>query len=104
MTIERLENYTLSALRTWNKQKSKHDRSMHAAIGIGAEGGEILNKLKKIYIEGKEVDRESLLEEYGDLLYYLLISIHEEGFSLSEVITMNRDKRIERYPEAFKND
>jgi hypothetical protein len=44
---------------------------MHATFGISGEAGELLDAVKKHIIYGKPLDRENVVEELGDLEFYL---------------------------------
>lgn len=66
--------------------------------GLGGECGEVQELIKKYVRDGK-LDRNLLVKEFGDVLYYLTILTKAFGFTLEEVIQSNMDKlngRIER--------
>jgi len=44
---------------------------LHAAVGIAGEAGELLDAVKKAVIYNKELDVENLIEELGDLEFYM---------------------------------
>ncbi len=46
---------------------------MHAVIGIGDEVGELTEILKRALYYGDKIDNDHLLEEYGDLMYYIML-------------------------------
>lgn len=76
-------------------------RLLHAAIGISGESGEILDSLKKCMIYGKDIDKNILLEECGDVLYYMAVMLHELNSSFEEVMEKNNSKLEKRYPSGF---
>src|SRR5258708_7497961 len=43
----------------------------HMAIGVAGESGELLDAIKKKTIYQKELDRENVIEELGDIEFYL---------------------------------
>ena len=45
--------------------------AMHVAVGIAGEAGELCDALKKHVIYGKEFDRANIVEELGDLRFYM---------------------------------
>jgi NTP pyrophosphatase (non-canonical NTP hydrolase) len=52
----------------------KGDRTLnlvHAALGIAGESGEVVDIIKKNFAYGKTIDRDHLVEEIGDLLFYV---------------------------------
>ena len=44
---------------------------LHMAVGIAGEAGELLDAIKKCAIYGKELDVANVIEELGDLEFYL---------------------------------
>ena len=43
----------------------------HMATGVSGEAGELLDAVKKHVIYNKELDRENIIEELGDLEFYM---------------------------------
>lgn len=79
-------------------------RFLHAQAGLTTETGEIADIFKKYIFYGKEIDRNHLAEEMGDLLWYLSICCYLVGMNLEEVMRKNIFKLRLRYPESFSND
>ena len=77
------------------------ERKLHAAVGIAGEAGEILDALKKAWVYGKPLDTENILEEAGDILFYLQAMLTECGFSIPDAMAHNIDKLKKRYPEGW---
>lgn len=44
---------------------------LHMAVGVAGESGELLDAVKKAAIYCKPVDRENVIEELGDLEFYM---------------------------------
>jgi len=69
-------------------------------MGLAGEAGEVMNKLKKVYRdnEGKfTVDRaDALVDELGDVLWYLAATATDLGIDLSTVAIRNLDKTQSR--------
>jgi NTP pyrophosphatase (non-canonical NTP hydrolase) len=76
-------------------------RLLHAAMGLSTEAGEFQDVLKKYVFYGKELDEINLLEECGDLLWYLGIAIHELNSSFEAVMASNHAKLAFRYKDKF---
>lgn len=77
-------------------QKVDSHAFMASLLGIGGEAGEITEKVKKIYwhkdgVETPE-DREELIKELGDLLWYTNTLAEYLGVSLDEVAKRNLRK------------
>lgn len=48
------------------------DRAVeYLSMGLAGEVGEVLNKLKKVVRDGREIDPRDLTAELGDVLWYL---------------------------------
>lgn len=76
-------------------------RLLHATMGLCTESGELTDQLKKHLFYGKELDRVNLIEEAGDLLWYLAILFDELDTTFGEVMSSNIAKLRSRYPEKF---
>lgn len=76
-------------------------RILHATMGLCTESGELTDQLKKHLFYGKELDRVNLIEEAGDLLWYLAILFDELGTTFAEVMSSNNAKLRSRYPDKF---
>ena len=72
------------------------------ALGIGGEGGEVMDKVKKgvrgDYDLGNmdESRRSALALELGDDLWYIANMAAEIGFDLTDIMQMNMDKLADR--------
>ena len=77
------------------------ERLLTAGVGINAEGGEFLEIVKKMVFQGKpwnDDNREHLIIELGDLLWYVAQATQALGVSFDEVIEVNVKKLEKRYP------
>ena len=77
------------------------ERLLTAGVGINAEGGEFLEIVKKMVFQGKpwnDDNREHLIIELGDLLWYVAQATQALGVSFEEVIETNVRKLEKRYP------
>ena len=76
-------------------------RVLHAAMGICTEGGEILDAVKKHGYTRAPVDRTNVIEELGDLLWYVQLLMDAMGLSLGDILEPNIKKLRKRYEEGF---
>ena len=60
----------------------QHVRMTHAMIGMCTESGEIATALKRFIFYGKAIDIFNLIEECGDLLWYIAIMLSACGESM----------------------
>ena len=86
-----------------DRQGANIERLLTSGVGINAEGGEFLEIIKKMVFQGKpwnEDNREHLIIELGDLLWYVAQATMALGISFDEVIATNVKKLEKRYPEG----
>ena len=77
------------------------ERLLTAGVGINAEGGEFLEIIKKMVFQGKpwnDANKEHLLIELGDIMWYVAQATQALGVSFEEVIERNVKKLESRYP------
>lgn len=74
-----------------------HKRQIHAALGIAGESGETVDIVKKHVIYGKELDANKLIEECGDVLYYMAVLLDSVNSSIPEAMFKNYVKLNARY-------
>lgn len=69
---------------------------LYPALGLAGETGEYCEKLKKVIRDfggvPTELDRRSMAKELGDVLWYVLASASEIGYTLEQIAQMNLDK------------
>lgn len=78
-------------------------RLLHAAMGMTTEAGEFMDALKKSYFYNRALDRTNLLEEIGDMLWYMALALHvlDSDFE-SEMDRVIRKLRA-RFPDKFND-
>lgn len=76
----------------------------HGAIGIASESGEILDQLKRHVYYGKDFDKVNILEEAGDILFYVAQILDACGYKLSDAMQKNIDKLTKRYGDKFTQE
>jgi NTP pyrophosphatase (non-canonical NTP hydrolase) len=68
------------------------------------EAGELADVIKKHLYYGADLDYTNLIEEAGDLMWYLSILLDELNVSFSEVMEKNIAKLKKRYPDKFSKE
>ena len=101
MTKFTTEQFADHVARLFIKPTDVTGRMVHAAMGVSGEGGELIDAIKKTWIYGKELDRENVLEESGDLLFYLQALLTEIGCTLDDAMLHNFAKLMRRYPDGY---
>lgn len=79
------------------------ERLLTAGVGINAEGGEFLEIVKKMVFQGKpynEDNREHLIIELGDIMWYVAQACMALNVSIDDVVARNVQKLLKRYPEG----
>jgi len=77
------------------------ERLLTAGVGMNAEAGEFLEIIKKMLFQGKpwnQDNKEHLIIELGDVMWYITQACIALDVSLDEVISGNVDKLMKRYP------
>ena len=94
-----------------DREGANIERLLTAGVGINAEGGEFLEIIKKMVFQGKpwnDDNREHLIIELGDILWYVAQATMALGISFDEVIATNVKKLEKRYPggefDVFKSE
>ena len=86
-----------------DREGANIERLLTAGVGINAEGGEFLEIIKKMVFQGKpwnEDNRDHLIIELGDLLWYVAQATMALDVSFDEVIETNIKKLEKRYPSG----
>jgi|TARA_B100000131_G_scaffold127293_1_gene124284 NTP pyrophosphatase (non-canonical NTP hydrolase) len=77
------------------------ERLLTAGVGLNAEAGEFLEIVKKMIFQGKpwsEDNREHLVIELGDAIWYIANACMALEVSFDEVVALNVKKLKKRYP------
>ena len=91
----------LESLKYLDGEGSNIHRLLTAAVGISAEGGEFMEIVKKMVFQGKpwtDDNREHLIIELGDVMWYVMQACAALDVSLEDVVSKNVDKLKKRYP------
>ena len=93
----------IESLNNLDREGSNINRLTTAAVGISAEGGEFMEIVKKMVFQGKPWsadNREHLIIELGDVLWYVAQACMALDVSFDEVLETNVKKLEKRYPEG----
>lgn len=78
--------------------------TLHMAVGVSGEAGELLDAVKKHVIYCKPVDRAHIVEEMGDIEFYLEGLRQGLGITREEVLAANIAKLSVRYAAGSYSD
>lgn len=81
---------------------------LHMAVGISGEAGELLDAVKKAAVHNKQIDRVNVIEELGDLEFYMEGLRASMGITREETLQANIDKLLKgknaRYASGSYSD
>lgn len=84
----------------WTSDIDLHEQFTHALFGLATEVGEVIDPFKKSrYTPHRNVtvDYDHMVEEIGDVLYYLTRVADMQGIDMQEVMQRNISKLEKRY-------
>ena len=96
----------LAQITNGMKNVAKIHRLTVAALGLG-EAGEFQNIIKKVLAHGHPLDEATtnkLIDEAGDILWYLQEVADALGISLRTIADRNITKLKARYPDGFSSE
>lgn len=99
-----LDEYQHLAARTLGADRTHEQQLANAALGLAGEAGEVADMVKKHLYHGWPVDRDSLVKELGDCMWYIAAMATAVGVGLDEIGETNIDKLRRRYPDGFSNE
>ena len=86
-----------------DREGANIERLTTAGVGLAAESGEFLEIVKKMVFQGKpwnDANREHLIIELGDIMWYVAQASMALGVSFEDVIKGNVKKLEKRYPSG----
>jgi NTP pyrophosphatase (non-canonical NTP hydrolase) len=86
-----------------DREGANIERLLTSGVGINAEGGEFLEIIKKMVFQGKpwnDDNREHLIIELGDIMWYVAQACMALEVSMDQVLETNVKKLEKRYPEG----
>ena len=84
-----------------DRQGANIERLTTAGVGLAAESGEFLEIVKKMVFQGKpwnDDNREHLIIEWGDVMWYVAQACMALDVSFDDVVRGNVKKLEKRYP------
>ena len=84
-----------------NREGANIERLTTSGVGLAAESGEFLEIVKKMVFQGKpwnSDNREHLIIELGDVMWYVMQACAALDVPIEEVVAGNVEKLKKRYP------
>jgi len=93
--------YLIDRLGELDREGANIERLTTASVGLAAESGEFLEIVKKMVFQGKpwnSDNREHLIIELGDVMWYVAQACMALDISFDDVVRGNVKKLEKRYP------
>ena len=84
-----------------DREGANIERLTTSGVGLAAESGEFLEIVKKMVFQGKpynDDNREHLIIELGDVMWYVMQACAALDVSIEDVVAGNVEKLKKRYP------
>ena len=78
-------------------EDGRKDMVLNGVLGLAGGSGECCDIVKKNRFQGHELNKEHLIEELGDVMWYIAETASGLGVTLEEVAQYNLDKLHKRY-------
>lgn len=76
---------------------------MWCTLGLTGESGEVAEHIKKAICHQHGLDRDKLIKELGDVLWYVAGIASLIDAPLAEIMRRNIDKLTQRYPNGYSS-
>jgi NTP pyrophosphatase (non-canonical NTP hydrolase) len=104
MKVMTLKEYQEACERTAASGNNLQEKLGCGSMGISEEAGEVTGLIKKHLYHGHVLDKQKVVKELGDVLWYLTYIAMAVDSSLEEVARANIDKLNLRYPDGFSKE
>lgn len=99
-----INEYQTLAMTTLNKEIPQNQLIINAAFGLSGEVGEVNDLLKKHLFQGHDLNKNDLINELGDIAWYLAEAATALNISLEEILVKNIEKLKKRFPDGFSKE
>jgi len=80
-----MKQYQIEALKTKPESAALYEDAQHAGFGLITEVGELVDTYKRNRFYKKDLDVKNLIEESGDVLWYIAIGYHSLQLDMPDV-------------------
>lgn len=101
--INGFNDYQTLAQRTSGTLTSM-DRVLNGVMGLNGEAGECIDHVKKAMFQGHAMSADKLVDELGDVLWYIAQTATGLGIDMQEIAEHNIAKLRARYPKGFDSE
>jgi NTP pyrophosphatase (non-canonical NTP hydrolase) len=96
--------YQDKAMTFLNNKLSKKDVLINGVMGLCGESGEVIDIVKKHHAQGHDLDKEKIIEELGDVCWYIAEIAYVLDVKLEDVFEGNINKLSKRYKNGFTKE
>ncbi len=96
-----INEYQKKAMEFLNPQLNEKDILINGVMGLCGEAGEVIDIVKKHLAQGHELNKDKIIEELGDVLWYVAEVAYVLNVKLEDVFTLNIEKLSKRYKNGF---
>lgn len=96
--------YQDKAMTFLNNKLSKKDVLINGVMGLCGESGEVIDIVKKHHAQGHDLDKEKIIEELGDVCWYIAEIAYVLDVKLEDVFEGNINKLSKRYKNGFSKE
>ncbi|HBY20977.1 MAG: hypothetical protein A2Y24_03670 [Clostridiales bacterium GWE2_32_10] len=97
-------SYEEQALVLQNDINNKKEKIIYAGLGLSGEAGELTDYIKKVMYHGHKLEKEKVIAELGDILWFVTYTASLFDSSLLEVAGSNLKKIYDRYPNGWDKE
>lgn len=94
-------DYQDLAARTLGRDRTHEQQLANAALGLTGEAGETAEVIKKHLFHDTPLDRDAMVKELGDCLWYIAAFATVLDIPMAEIAEKNIEKLRKRYPDGF---
>jgi NTP pyrophosphatase (non-canonical NTP hydrolase) len=95
------QDYSLFVMQVARHDVDPREGLVIGALGMSGEAGEVADLVKKHIFHDHELDRQHLIEEMGDVLWYIAYLASVLDVPMDDIIRTNIKKLEKRYPDGF---
>ena len=96
-----INEYQKKAMEFLNPQLNEKDILINGVMGLCGEAGEVIDIVKKHLAQCHELNKDKIIEELGDVLWYVAEVAYVLNVKLEDVFTLNIEKLSKRYKNGF---
>lgn len=94
------KEYQEKALKTKGNYTDSIDQLINGVMGLTGESGEVIDIVKKYLYQGHELDKNKIIDELGDVLWYINLIANATNVDLEHIAKYNINKLQRRYPKG----